>query len=276
MVSNTLTTELDGWLVNQVFAGRPARIRHDVEPRTESEDSSLSMTNEMFPYRPVKDGEVDSRSKITFKLARKQAWVDSFRESLGKKVFGQFATPGFGWMDTNHDTEEYKFSLIQCGGNLVNVVAVEGEWALVETQAFERGPDPILTYKKAPHLNIKQVLVGSSAQQKIFWICDKKRGDVIFPAVSPVQAAIPVNQLEFFPSLPFETRLSGKPVVIEAYRFTSSDTYAQVGGDWFLIEEMPVTGDGSHLDRKVNVEGWLKTCPPPIIGWTKGKNADED
>lgn len=260
-----------GFLVNTLFNGCPARIRHDETSRTEN--LPLKMTNETFPLRPVANGVVDPRSKITFKLADRLVWVERFREMMGDFVFGQFATPGYGWMDTNHQEFEYKFNLIQCGGNLVNVTSVENGYAFVQTQDFYQTPDPDLTYRNAPHLIIKQVLVGRSAKQKIYWITDKKRGDVTFPSVSPVQAAIPVNQLEFFPKLPFVTWLAGDviPARITAYRFVGSDTFGLVKGRWRLLEEMQINGNGSHLDRKVYVDNWMETCPPPVIGWTRGQ-----
>jgi len=259
----------EGLVVDRKFEGRLARVRHDTVARTEG--ISLQMTNEVFPCRPVQDGKVNPHSKIITKLANRAEWVDRFREMMGKFVLGQFATHGYGWMDTNHDIYEYKFGLIQCGGNLVNVTAVDSGYAYLQTQDFYQYPDRTLTYKHAPHLVIKQVLVGNSATQKIFWITDKKRGDVIFPAVSPVQAALPVEQLEFFPELPWATWLDGKhlPVVIKAYRFLGSDTYGLIDNTWCLLEEMQITGNGSHLDRRVYVENWIETCPPPVIGWTR-------
>jgi len=261
---------VEGLVVGPVFEGCPARIRHDVKSRTES--LPLRMTNETFPLRLVEDDIVNPYSKITFKLADRPVWVEYFREMMGDFVFGQFAEPGYGWMDTNHDPFEYKFSVIQCGGNLVNVATTVAGYAFVETQNFYREPNPDFSYRRAPHLNIKQVLVGRSANQKIYWITDKKRGDVIFPAVSPHQAAIPVEHLEFFPKLPWITWLSGEilPVTITAYCFSGSDTFGLIDDEWHLIEEMQVTGNGSHLDRKVYVENWIETCPPPVIGWTRG------
>lgn len=273
MNSQKYTSMLEGLVVGLEFEGRPARIRHDAVSRTEIEKIKPQMTNEMFPYRSVRDDKVQSHSKITFKLANRKGWVDRFREMMGEFLLGKFATPAFGWMDTNYDTHEYKFSLIQCGGNLVNVAALDGRYAYVETQDFYRTPDRNMTYRHAPHLTIKQVLVGRSAKQKNFWCADKKRGDITFPAVSPVQAAIPIEQLEFFPELPWATRLiSGEPlpVVITAYWFVGSNTYGLIDNMWQLLEEMPVTGNGSHLDRQVYVENWIETCPPPVIGWTRG------
>lgn len=270
MNSKSFDTLSEGLVVGPVFEGCPARIRHDISSRTEN--IPLQMTNETFPLRPVNNDVVDSRSKITFKLSDRQAWVERFRKTMGDFVFGQFATPGYGWMDTNYDTNEYKFNLIQCGGNLVNVATIFGGYAFVETQDFYRQPNYNLTYNQAPHLNIKQVLVGRSAKQKIFWITDKKRGDVTFPAVSSLQAAIPVEQLEFFPKLPWVTWLSGEvlPVRITAFCFVGSNTYGQIEDKWRLIEEMQITGNGSYLDRQVYVENWIDTCPPPVIGWTRG------
>jgi hypothetical protein len=191
---------------------------------------------------------------------------------MGDEMLGKFSKHGFGWMDTNHDTYEYKFSLIQCGGNLVNVAAIEDGYAYVETQDFYRPPNIKLTYRNAPHLTIKQVLVGTSAKQKIFWITDKKRGDLTFPAVSPVQAAIPIDQLEFFPELPWTTKINGESVkvTITAYWFVGSNTFGLIDSKWYLLEEMQITGNGSHLDRQVYVEKWMETCPPPVIGWTMG------
>lgn len=263
------TSMVEGLIVGSEFEGRPARVRHDDVSRTE--ESPLQMTNEMFPYRPVQDEKVNSYSKITMQLASRMDWVDRFREMMGAFVLGQFATPGFGWMDSNYNTYEYKFNLIQCGGNLVNVATVVSDYAYVETQNFFHPPNRKHTYQHAPHLNIKQVLVGRSAKQKIFWITDKKRGDIIFPAVSPVQASIPVQQLEFFPKLPWLTSLSGEPdpVLITAYCFVGSNTYGLINDQWLLIEEMEITGNGSHLDRKVYVDNWVETCPPPVIGWTR-------
>lgn len=270
MNSETSNPIPEGWIVGPEFEGRPARVRHDVVSRTEGRP--LRMTNETYPYHPVQDGVVDWRSKITFKLAERLAWIERFCEMMGEFVFGQFATPGYGWMDSNYDTNEYKFSLIQCGGNLVNVTAINDEFALVETQDFYQLPDQDITYQLAPQLNVKQVLVGRSGRQKIYWITDKKRGDVIFPAVSPVQAAIPVKQIEFFPKLPWATWLEGEllPVVVTSYCFVGSNTYGLIKGTWHILEEMLITGNGSHLDRRVYVDNWIETCPPPIIGWTRG------
>jgi hypothetical protein len=263
---------LEGLVVGSIFEGRPARILHDKFSRTENENIKLQMTNEIFPYRPVQDQKVNLHSKITFKLSDRREWVDRFREMMGEYMLGKFAEPGYGWMDTNHDIHEYKFSLLQCGGNLVNVATIEDGYAYVETQDFYRPPDRNLTYRLAPHLTIKQVLVGNSAKQKIYWITDKKRGDLTFPAVSPVQAAIPVEKLEFFPKLPWETKLikESVAVVITAYWFVGSNTYGLIEDRWQLLDEMIITGNGSHLDRKVYVENWIETCPPPVIGWTRG------
>lgn len=156
--------------------------------------------------------------------------------------------------------------------NLVNITSVESEYAFVQTQDFYQTPDPNLTFRHAPHLNIKQVLVGRSVQHKLYWITDRKRGDVTFPAVSPVKTAIPIEQLEFFPRLPWVTWLSGEviPVKISAYRFVGSNTFGLVKNRWRLLEEMQITGNGSFTDRKVYVENWIETCPPPVIGWTRG------
>lgn len=272
MNSQTHNIMLEGFVVGLEFEGRPARVRHDKFSRTESENIKLQMTNEVFPCRPVQDEKVNSHSKITFKLSERREWVDRFREMMGEYMLGKFAEHGFGWMDTNHDIYEYKFSLLQCGGNLVNVVAIENGYAYVETQDFSQTPDRNLTYRQAPHLTIKQVLVGSSAKQKKYWITDKKRGDITFPSVSPVQAAIQMEQLEFFPKLPWATRFIGEPipVLITAYWFVGSNTYGLVENKWHLLEEMQITGNGSHLDRKVYVKNWIETCPPPVIGWTRG------
>ena len=267
---NAYSSIVEGLVIASIFEGRPARVRHDIVSRTE--DLNLKMTNEMFPYRPEENGSVSKFSKITFKLAKRPEWVDRFRCMLGEFVLDLFSTPGYGWMDTNNTPLEYKFNLMQCGGNLVNVLEQDYEHAYVETQDFNRPPNPDLTYRNAPHLTIKQVLVGRSASQKIYWITDKKRGDVTLPAVSPVRAAIPVEQLEFFPELPWMTKLVGKdiPVRISGYWFVGSNTYGLIDGNWLLLEEMQITGNGSHLDRKVYIENWVETCPPPVIGWTKG------
>jgi len=261
---------LEGLVVGSEFEGRPARIRHDAVSRTEK--IKLQMTNEILPYRPVQDEKVNSHSKITFNLSDRSEWVERFREMMGEYMLGKFAEPGYGWMDTNHDIYEYKFSLLQCGGNLVNVAAIKNGYAYVETQDFYRSPNRNLTYRFAPHMTIKQVLVGSSAKQDYFLITDKKRGDLTFPAVSPIQAAIPVEQLEFFPELPWATNLikDSAPVVITAYWFVGSNTYGLIENKWHILDEMPITGNGSHLDRKVYVKNWIETCPPPVIGWTKG------
>lgn len=267
-----------GWRVYPGDRQMPARVKHDAVMR----DTPLQQTNEMFPLRPHDGYKADWRSKITMKLAQRPVWVDRFIGFMGSWVWGRFNDKGFGWMDFAAPNESLSFNALDCGGNLRNILEVIDGWGLVQTLDFGSNPYIYHTYENAPHLCIKQVLVGRSTLYNPYWVVDKGErggvGDLVIPCVTDTLAAHPLSQLEFFPALPFAARLSGVPVVVEGYSFSGSDVYVLCSGQWYCAEEMLVLGKesdrslgGSWLDRRTYIvtDGWPTTCPPPVIGWTR-------
>ena len=279
-----------GWFVYPGDGNRPARVRHDDvfwRPR--------KITNETFPlreYDPVAH-RVSPVSKVIVRLDRDIRWIWWLRDLMGERVLGHFAQPGYGFMDTNAEdtdpyTDEMKLGVITCGGNLVNVNDVvqvsSGRWGLVDYQNVNADPDRSLTRENAPHLFIKQVLVGNTVEYPIFWVVDKGEiggmGDVVWPFLSDRPVALRLNELEFFPEPPFDAYLCDVPVQVDAYCFSGSNVMGQVNGAWYMLEEMLVTGDvndkglgGNWLDRRLYIEhpDWPDGCAPPVIGWTREK-----
>lgn len=271
-----------GWLVT--LAGIVARVRHDVVSRTLGEKIKISQTNEMqVPniFKQREDGKwIVDGSKITMQLVKFRAIMDWMAALMGPVVWGLFQTKGFGWMDFPRPNEKKAFNMLECGGNLVEVMEIFGVHALLATQDIRMQPDMSLTYENAPHLFVKQVVVGHNRNKETYYICDQNRGDIVMPFTTNVQATLPISSLEWLPQeFPFETMLWGRvPVTIERVVFQGSDTWANIGGGrWVCIEKMEVTGLGSWKDRRLYIspEHWFGTCPPPVKGWTKGKVISE-
>lgn len=233
--------------------------------------------------------------KQAFALARSiYPWVDEFYRLNGPWVTERLFSEGVGWFDTGFPA----FSLLSTGGNLHEIL-VDGDnfagWVAVNYQKFQDDPKQ-LDYFKSPQDVIKQTLVTGQTETRI--IIDKGPlggyGDTYLPKVAPEQPYHSTwdrdnhNGLEFIPPLPFETKLyreaiepdkaqKGVPVTVEKYCFWGSNTYGLVNGLWYTLEEMLVIGDyeadpsrgGTQDDRRVYVDDWLVTCPPPVIGWTR-------
>jgi len=237
-----------------------ARIRNDNPSRVTLPDwpwPNIHQTNEVFPYRPVKNGVVDTQSKITMHL-KGTGWDDRFIEMMGAKMFWEkFTRNGYGWMDGDTAIETLRFNCIQCGGNLVHVTDYIGSYALVDYQNFYSPINHTLDYIRAPHLTIKQVLT-----KPVGWITDHNTGDVTFPAVCDAQPAIETSQLEYFPLLPFECNLG----TVTRWLFYGSTTCGLINGEWVILEEMEEFGNSDGW--QVYADPWMETCPPPMAGWT--------
>lgn len=264
----------DGFVVGPEYNGRIARIRHDPVPRIPG-----AIVNEIEPMH----GE-DFRSKITYKLGLDPTWVDEFVRLNGQWIADRLFSEGVGWFDTGFPA----FSTLDCGGNLVScptTAIYESGWIDVEYQRFQNGPGGI-DYLKHPNLVTKQVLVtGTQTQTKI--LIDKGfpggYGDTYIPKVSPVQPHHSVinrdghNGLQFYPGLPCFTTLHGVQVTITRWCFYGSDTYGEIDGLWYLLEEMLQIGDintpslgGTMDDRRTYCAALAgMPCPPPVIGWVR-------
>lgn len=261
-----------GWFVFAYDGQHPARARHDKIPRTLG--LPISQTNETVVMRPIADGKVDWRSKEITQLDRRWEWVEKFISMMGEYIWGQYKQNGFGFQDTG----PYKQQSLTCGGNLLNTVgdrlwAKDGAYVQLEILDFFSQP-PVEDWDDAPHLMTKQVLVGNDIQKNPYYIVDQKRGDITWPMVCDRPLAIKLTDIEYLPTLPFYTTMNGVPIVIQAYCFQGSKTFGNVDGEWYLLEEMIVTGAGScTYDRVVYVSDWIETCPPPIKGWTAQGNS---
>lgn len=251
----------NGEVIGPKSAGKFARIRHEAEPRK-------PMTNETYPFWPVYDDKPRSGDKVTVALS--SAWINYLIAIMGEEMYGIFSTPGYGFMDTGAG----KLQAIGCGGNTVLVNKIAGNFAWIDYQRHEDGPQYRYSYLRYPWLNTMQVLSGSSANAPIFYINDKKRGTVWFPIVSKnnVDLAMPLSQLEFFPELPHvAVYYDGREIVIADYCFYGPNVWGLVDGNWLILEKMQVTGNGSALlDRIVYVEPWIGTVGVPVSGWRKG------
>ena len=271
----TLVPDVLGWIPGP--NDRPARVRHDVVSRTLSDDwgFNISITNEIRQERPVINDKVEIQNKITMKL-KGTPWEQRFPEVMGEEVFWErFINDGFGWMDYPDNTE-LRYNNLQCGGNLVNVTGTmasnAGRYALVDTQDFYSEPDILLDYFSAPHLTIKQTLVGHTPEKVTYWTMDKKqnRGDLMWPSISYTQAAMLESELEYYPSLPFECDLG----TVTQWRFTGSQVFGLIGSSWVLLEEMAVMPlspivTATSNDRRVYCNPWpMTTFPPPVLAKT--------
>ena len=257
-------------------AYRAARVRHDVVSRTFENRSGLIQTNETRALT----GAPDYRSKVVTSLDRNWAWVDLFQSMIGTFMWGLYVQPGYGFQDTNNDPTDpnagpFKQQSLTCGGNLLSVCSDviwtnDGAYVTVAIQDFNKIPNFSLTYENSPHLVTKQVIVGHNSEKETYYIAHQKNGDMTFPMACRVPLAIAVRNIEYLPSLPFETEINGWPVTFDAFCFQGSNTFGKSQGDWFAIEEMVVSGIGScQYDRRVYVRDWIATCPPPVKGWTR-------
>lgn len=272
-----------GWFVYAWDGQKPARARHDYPSRTFSEKIKLIQTNETVALRPMTDGVPDPRSKEITLLDRRWEWVRKFIDMMTYYIWGQYVQPGFGYQDTNEDHTNpdvgpFKQQSLSCGGNLFNVLSERiwtslGAHLQIQIQDFYQPVDWTLTYESAPHLVTKQVLVGHNAAKETYYITDQKRGDITWPMVCDKPLAVAESDIEYLPKLPFVTKMNGYDITFVVYCFTGSSTYGMADdGNWYLIEEMVVSGIGScSYDRRVYVDEWIKTCPPPIKGWTRSE-----
>lgn len=268
-----------GWIVYAYDGQRPARVRHDVVSRTFTNPSGLHQTNETIVLHPIEDGVVDWRSKVITQLQLRWEWVVKFVESIGPFMWELYIRPGFGFQDTNDEFTDpnvgpFKQQSLTCGGNLLNITGgpiwtPDGEYVQIQSLDFYK-PVPFGDWEELPHLFTKQVLAGHDVDKNTYYIAHQKYGDLTWPMVCRLHLAISVRDIEYLPDLPFSTTMSGIPVVIEAYCFQGSKTFGLIMGQWYLLEEMLVSGSGScRFDRMVYVDNWVGTCPPPVKGFTK-------
>ena len=259
-----------GLLVGPQSEGLFARVRHD-DPNEPFRSVSLQMTNETRPHRPDYDGDGPrwprTDDKVTVPLST--AWQEYMREIMGAFVYDEkFNIRQYGFMDTG----DHKLQALSCGGNLVKVKNIIGNWAYIEHQWHEDGPNRKYTYLRYPWLNTMQVLVGMRVDKSFYYICDKRRGTLWFPIISHkgIPLAQPLEQLEFFPQLPLFTEWHGEAIVVTDYSFYGTDVYGLVNSRWRILEQMQISGHGSVLlDRviHVNPKDWIGTAGVPNIGW---------
>ena len=262
-----------GQLIGPQTEGVFARVRHEYPSRAPS--VGLKMTNETYPHRPDWDGDGPRNPRDDDKMTvlLNSAWINYMREIMGQYVYDrEFNVHEYGFMDTGL----HKLQALSCGGNLVKVTGLNGIWAYIAHQRFEDGPNREYTFLRYPWLNTMQVLSGVGQDKPIYYICDKGRGTVWFPIISKsvngvhVQLAQPREQLEYFPTLPFDTKWHGEPITVTKYSFYGTDVYGLVNGQWRILEQMNISGHGSVLlDRVIHVtpETWIQTPGVPNIGW---------
>ena len=284
----------------------PMRMYHDnrradwgYAPRTLR--LKIAISNEITrTCPPNKAGtRVYEDAKIEIPMRRRRDGLDWIRYTHGDWATERIYRPGYGYFDgggENPDpfTPANVFKLLFGGGQLVNARYTEGRWAFVEAQSYQAGPDYSRTYADAPNLVLKQINVGNRPDKSMFLQVDKGEvggvGDVYLPHCSDVfypwvsaepMAAIELEFLEPFPSLPFMCHLYGREAMVTEYRFIGSDTWGYVEfGDlprgWYCLERMRITGiesdrtkGGNDADREVLVTPWLHSCPIPVIDWTR-------
>src|SRR3990172_2676158 len=257
-------------------AYRPARVRWNAISRTFDNKSGLRQTNATFPM----NGAPDYRSKVITQLQNDWRWVEQFRSMIGVFMWGLYVQPGAGFQDTNTDPTDpdvgpFKQQSLTCSGNLLSTCADtiwtnDGAYVTVAIQDFNQEPNPLLTYERAPHMVTKQTLEGHNADKETYRIVHKRNGDMVFPMVCRVPLAIALRNIEYLPVLPFTTTMNGYEMTFDAFCFQGSNTLGQSRGEWYLIEEMVVSGIGAcKYDRRVYVRDWIVTCPPPVIGFRR-------
>jgi hypothetical protein len=270
----------------KTFAGdgrRFARVRGDEEMRDTGMDlQQTNMTRAMF-Y--IKNGVVNF-SKYIIRLDFRRVWVSEFQKDLGLVVWPLYCQQKFGWQDTNDvptDPEigPFKQQTIDSGLNLRELVGdpfwtSDGQYVEIAAVDFDSNPDPAISYQLTPHLMNKQVVVGKSAGQPVYYVAHQKHGDLVWKNLHTWPLIHAMRNLEEVPSLPHKTKYMGQDVTIEGYCHQGSKVYGYFNGGWYLIEEMVVSGIGSATyDRRVHVRDWIKTPPPPIRGTTRGKEVLE-
>ena len=228
------------------------------------------MTNETYPHRPDYDGTGPKvprdDDKVTVPL--NTTWQNYMRKIMGNVYDKNFIVHEYGFMDTG----AHKLQALSCGGNLVKVIDIRGNWAYIEHQWHEDGPNPEYTFLRYPWLNTMQVLSVTGKDQPLYYICDKLRGTLWFPILSQkgIPLAQPLSQLEFFPTLPLFTEWHGEAIVVTEYSFYGTDVYGLVDNQWRILEQMQISGHGSVLlDRVIliNPNDWIGTAGVPNIGW---------
>ena len=196
---------------------------------------------------------------------------------LGDFMWGLFREPGFSSMDTNDGTNE-TLTVLQFGGGLGRVKAIQGTHAILEHQDFYSTPDPTVNAWNHPDTVTTHGLVGHSADRD-YWKRHPLHGHLEHPFVSNRETAVPLNALEFFPELPHLGTLHGQPVLIEAYGFTGPRVFGLIDSAWKLLEEMLIVHHlpgwpraGSEADRRIYVKPWIGTWPQAWCNWTRGLN----
>ena len=257
-------------MVGPQSEGLFARVRHETVYR--APPSGIRMTNETYPFRPDwdADGPKNPRTDNKMTVPLNTAWQNYMREIMGEVYDRRFTRKGYGFMDTG----EHKLQALSCGGNLVKVIGVNGNWAYIAHQWHEDGPNPEYTFLRYPWLNTMQCLSGFI--KDLFYRCDGLRGTLWFPILSHSVAGIkvpltqPLSQLEFFPELPLFTEWHGEAIVVTEYSFYGTDVYGLVNNQWRVLEQMQISGRGSVLlDRviHVNPNDWIGTAGVPNCGW---------
>jgi len=274
----------DGFVVGPERNGHVARINHDPIDYPRTVDLTLKITNEIEKTSPLLSNGtgVDPRSKVTTNIT--SAWAGEFLRLNGPWVTSRLFALAVGWFDTGYPT----FSLLQCGGNLVEFLAGGFQypgWGAINYQAKQNGPTG-KSYLKHPQLVEKQVLVAGDKVRRL--LIDKGAdggyGDTYIPLIADEQPYLSLwgrssnqNGVTFYPDLPLQTKLYGVDVTITRYCFYGSGTYVEVDGLWYLGEQMLVTGGlddlsrgGDENDRRTYCDALQgMPCPPPVIGWTR-------
>jgi hypothetical protein len=289
---------------------------YDFASRTLGEKIKIAITNEMFAARrwyfreDVNEYRVDRFSRIVFWPEDNATWLAYFISLMGLWAWGKFCTSGFGWRDskansllgrlleffTNLGFFLRPFSLRPPGVNVYNFILTGGtllegagewkEYILFHTQDINKSPE-WTTYEQDPSRVFKQYLTGHNKDKETFRVVDKGLeggvGDIEIPNACPGGiAAIEKKYVRRFPDLPFSTTINGYPVTFVEMVFQGPKTFGRTDEDeWYLIEEMKVTGDendrskgGSWLDWVVYVDrkdwfGGAYLEPPAVIGWTR-------
>lgn len=272
------------------FGGRGhelVRIIHDnlnpqwgFRSRTLQPEETHRSTNEMLvPHRWYlrSDGEwrVDQYSKIQFWPEDNLDWLLYFKSNMTPWQWDWFCTPGKGWRDSGGGGSNYPadlniYSFVVPGGNLLRTAGTWKNWTLFGAQDTNEAPK-WYTYDERPDMVYKQGLVanwGNKENTPDSWQVDKNVGDLCVPNACPRGiAAILTSETRPVQDVPWSTTSNGVPVTFDELCFQGSNTLGRSDGNWYVVEEMEITGDGAWTDlRRYTDTPVCPVWPIPVKG----------